>query len=106
MAHGERGLPWHGHEQAHAGLGHPQGVQFRCHQEDANGWFQVAGMADLSAISQSLGLAVYRRHIFLCADQSDPQCCSREAGLESWEYLKRRLKELALTGPESPVFRT
>jgi (2Fe-2S) ferredoxin len=63
-------------------------------------------MAGLSAISQSLGLAVYRRHIFLCADQSDPQCCSREAGLESWEYLKRRLKELGLTGPESPVFRT
>src|SRR5689334_14804891 len=63
-------------------------------------------MADLAAISQTLGLTAYRRHIFLCADQSDPQCCPHEAGMESWEYLKARLKELGLAGPLSPVFRT
>jgi (2Fe-2S) ferredoxin len=63
-------------------------------------------MADLADISKSLGLTVYRRHIFLCADQSDPQCCTREAGLESWEFLKARLKELGLTGPQPSVFRT
>lgn len=54
----------------------------------------------------TLGLDEYVRHIFLCADQSDPQCCSREAGLESWEFLKQRLKELKLTGPKPLVFRT
>jgi (2Fe-2S) ferredoxin len=63
-------------------------------------------MANLADISKSLGLNVYRRHIFLCADQSDPQCCTREAGLESWEFLKARLKELGLTGPQPSVFRT
>jgi (2Fe-2S) ferredoxin len=63
-------------------------------------------MADLTAISQSLGLTAYRRHIFLCADQTDPQCCSRDEGMASWEYLKARLKELGLTGPQSSVFRT
>src|SRR6186997_3225954 len=63
-------------------------------------------MADLADISKSLGLTVYRRHIFLCADQSDPQCCTRETGLESWEFLKARLKELGLTGPQCSVFRT
>ncbi|HEX2749757.1 MAG TPA: hypothetical protein VHM91_17235 [Verrucomicrobiales bacterium] len=63
-------------------------------------------MADLAAISQTLGIPACRRHIFLCADQSDAQCCSREAGMESWEYLKARLKELGLTGPQSSVFRT
>jgi (2Fe-2S) ferredoxin len=39
-----------------------------------------------------------RRHIFLCADQTNPKCCSKEVGLEAWEYLKRRLKELNLAG--------
>lgn len=63
-------------------------------------------MADLADISKSLGLTVYHRHIFLCADQSDPQCCTHGAGLESWEFLKARLKELGLTGPQPSVFRT
>ncbi len=34
------------------------------------------------------------RHIFLCSDQTNPKCCQKEAGLVSWEYLKRRLSEL------------
>jgi (2Fe-2S) ferredoxin len=37
-----------------------------------------------------------QRHIFLCAEQSKPQCCSMEDGVESWKYLKRRLAELGL----------
>ena len=37
-----------------------------------------------------------RRHIFLCCDQTKPKCCTKEAGLESWDYLKRRLAELGL----------
>jgi (2Fe-2S) ferredoxin len=53
-------------------------------------------MADLDAISRSLGLDSSRRHIFLCADQTEPLCCSREAGLEAWEYLKSRLKQLGV----------
>ena len=40
---------------------------------------------------------VARRHIFLCSDQSEPKCCARERGLEAWEFLKRRLKELGLS---------
>jgi len=43
-----------------------------------------------------LPIARIERHIFLCADQTKPKCCDREAGLESWEYLKRRLVELGL----------
>lgn len=62
--------------------------------------------ADLDKARASLGLERYGRHIFLCADQSDPQCCSREVGLEAWEFLKQRLKELHLTGPKPLVFRT
>lgn len=60
----------------------------------------------LQKAAAELGLAEYHRHIFLCADQSDPQCCSRKEGLESWEFLKKRLKELGLTGPRTKIFRT
>lgn len=37
-----------------------------------------------------------KKHIFLCADQTHPKCCSKEDGLESWRYLKQRLAELNL----------
>lgn len=60
----------------------------------------------LEAAATSLGLEKYRRHIFLCADQTEPKCAPRERGMESWEYLKRRLKELELAGPEPLVYRT
>ncbi len=62
--------------------------------------------SELEAIAKSLGLEKYRRHIFLCADQTEPKCAPRETGLESWEYLKARLKELKLAGPEPLVYRT
>lgn len=45
------------------------------------------------------------RHIFLCADQTDPKCCKKEIGLEAWAYLKQRLKELNLDG-KGGVYRT
>ena len=50
----------------------------------------------LTAISQSLGIGSLGRHIFLCADQSTPRCCSVEEGRAVWRYLKGRLKELDL----------
>ena len=62
-------------------------------------------MADESPekISSALGLDKVERHIFLCADQSKAKCCDLEAGLESWAFLKARLKELG-TGPR--LYRT
>ena len=45
-----------------------------------------------------LGIDKITRHIFLCADPSKPKCCDRGDGVESWDYLKRRLKELKLAG--------
>ena len=63
-------------------------------------------MSELTELVESLGLEKYRRHIFLCADQTEPKCAPKQKGLESWEFLKRRLKELQLVGPEPLVFRT
>jgi (2Fe-2S) ferredoxin len=64
----------------------------------------------LAACVQSLGINQIQRHIFLCADQTKPLCCSKEASLEAWEYLKRRLKELKLDQPTDTqptcIFRT
>jgi (2Fe-2S) ferredoxin len=62
--------------------------------------------SELQAVAQSLGLDQYRRHIFLCADQTEPKCAPKPSGLESWEYLKRRLKELNLAGPAPLVYRS
>ena len=41
-----------------------------------------------------------RRHIMLCAISDKQKCCSREAGEEAWAFLKSRLKELGLVGPQ------
>ena len=56
----------------------------------------------LAEIAAGLGIGRLRRHIFLCCDQTKPKCCTKEAGLESWDYLKRRLAELGL----ADVYRT
>ena len=50
----------------------------------------------LTQIAAGLNIPGIRRHIFLCCDQTTPKCCSKEAGLVSWDYLKRRLAELRL----------
>lgn len=53
---------------------------------------------DLQPIAKTLGLSRIERHIFLCSEPSKAKCCAMEAGLASWEYLKRRLDELGLSG--------
>lgn len=50
-----------------------------------------------SEIVHQLGIDRVKRHIFLCSDQTNPKCCEHAAGLEAWEYLKKRLKELGLS---------
>jgi len=60
---------------------------------------------ELTEILDRLGLPVMRRHILICADQTKPKCCDREAGLEAWDFLKRRLVELGLVG-QGGVFRS
>ncbi len=59
----------------------------------------------LQARIEKLAISSIQRHIFLCCDQSKPNCCSREDSLVAWDYLKSRLKELGLTGTGG-VFRT
>jgi len=48
-------------------------------------------------LAASVGVAAARRHIFLCADQTNPKCCDRERSIAAWEFLKMRLKQLGLS---------
>ena len=59
----------------------------------------------LKAQAEKRGVPQIQRHLFLCCDQTNPQCCSKEQGLASWDYLKKRLDELKLTG-DGGVYRT
>jgi (2Fe-2S) ferredoxin len=65
-------------------------------------------MKDLTALQckiDTLKISNIKYHIFLCCDQSKSNCCQKEVGLVSWNYLKRRLGELNLIG-EGGVYRT
>ena len=56
-------------------------------------------------IAQQLHVPDIQRHIFLCCDQTKPNCCDRDRSLAAWSFLKRRLDELGLSG-RGGVFRT
>lgn len=58
---------------------------------------------DLALQSQveTLGLDRISYHIFLCADQTKPKCCNHELGVASWDFLKKRLRELNLVGQDT-----
>jgi (2Fe-2S) ferredoxin len=51
----------------------------------------------LATIAADKKISTIQRHIFICADQSKPKCCSLESGMEAWDYLKARLADLGLT---------
>eukprot|EP00198_Chlamydomonas_reinhardtii_P003102 XP_001692438.1 predicted protein [Chlamydomonas reinhardtii] len=57
-------------------------------------------------MAASLRLATPGRHLFLCSDQTVAKCCSKADGIKSWDYLKKRCKELGLEGGEVPFWRT
>ena len=61
---------------------------------------------ELQTAVETLGLEKFRRHIFLCTDADNPKCCPREQSVAAWEFLKNRLKELNLVGPNPLVFRS
>ena len=45
-----------------------------------------------------MGIETAQRHVFLCVG---PDCCAEAQGLETWELLKERIKELGI-----PVLRS
>lgn len=64
----------------------------------------------LSNCVDTLALRSIERHVLICADQTKPKCCDKASGIDAWNYLKKRLKELHLDMPTeqrpSCIFRT
>ncbi|MFO7278184.1 MAG: (2Fe-2S) ferredoxin domain-containing protein [Pseudomonadota bacterium] len=57
----------------------------------------------LEAAAAKIALGRARRHLFLCVGG---KCAQSQGQLESWEFLKRRLKELGLVDTDDGVLRT
>ena len=54
-------------------------------------------------MAAKLGVGRLTRHLFICLG---PDCVDSASGEQSWEYLKKRLKELNLAGAEGLCYRT
>lgn len=55
------------------------------------------------AVARSFGVGQLKRHMFICLG---PDCVDRDEGDATWKYVKKRMKELDLTGPDGPCYRT
>lgn len=60
----------------------------------------------LDLVARNLQIGRIQRHIFVCADQTKPKCCSKEDGIATWDHLKKRLSDLGLMQGPDCVFRT
>ena len=54
-------------------------------------------------MAPKFGVGKLTRHLFVC---TGPDCVDSDAGEPTWEFLKRRLKQLDLAGVNGPCFRT
>lgn len=51
----------------------------------------------------SFGVGRLTRHLFICVG---PDCVDPDEGAGTWKYLKKRMKELNIAGPNGPAYRT
>jgi (2Fe-2S) ferredoxin len=70
-------------------------------ESDASGGSD--GERALERAVRARGIGRYARHLLLCIG---PDCAPAEAALASWEFLKRRMRELELVGPEGAAYRS
>lgn len=54
-------------------------------------------------MAAQFGVGRLTRHLFVCVG---PDCVDPAKGESTWDYLKKRLKQLNLAGPDGPCFRT
>jgi (2Fe-2S) ferredoxin len=55
--------------------------------------------------AEKLGIPAIERHIFLCCDTEETGCAGKRRMVRSWNFLKKRLKDLGLSA-NGKVFRT
>ena len=51
----------------------------------------------------SFGVGKLKRHFFVCIG---PDCVDSDKGDKTWSYVKKRMKELNIAGPDGPCYRT
>ncbi len=56
-----------------------------------------------SEVARSFGVGQLGRHLFICIG---PDCVDPDEGSETWKYVKKRMKELNIAGPDGPCYRT
>jgi (2Fe-2S) ferredoxin len=54
-------------------------------------------------MAETFGVGKLKRHLFICVG---PECVDPVIGEETWNYVKRRMKELNIAGRDGPCFRT
>src|SRR6266487_2116602 len=54
-------------------------------------------------IAKQFGVGKLTRHLLICLG---PDCTDLARGEKTWEHIKRRMKELNITGPDGPCYRT
>lgn len=59
--------------------------------------------SELDPLVRALKIGGYRRHILLC---THGDCASAERADQSWQFLKRRLRQLGLADAQGGVYRS
>jgi len=54
-------------------------------------------------MAKAFGVGKLTRHLFICVG---PDCVAPDVGEQTWEYVKKRMKQLNIAGPDGPCFRT
>ncbi len=55
------------------------------------------------AAAASFGVGKLTRHLFVCIG---PDCVDPDEGKATWDYVKKRTKELNVAGSKGPAYRT
>jgi (2Fe-2S) ferredoxin len=55
------------------------------------------------AAAPLFGVGKLTRHLFLC---TGPDCAEPEQGMATWDYVKKRMKDLNIAGADGPAYRT
>jgi (2Fe-2S) ferredoxin len=80
----------------------PAEEQSRCHGCDM---IRAMGKKDLPPplAAAAFGVGKLTRHMFICIG---PDCVDPDDGERTWEYVKMRMKQLNIAGPDGPFYRT
>ena len=54
-------------------------------------------------MAAQFGIGKLARHLFVCLG---PDCVPPDQGMRTWDYLKKRMKQLNIAGDDGPCYRT